>query len=312
MGLRDRIKKNKRFLVKCSDTVLLEEFIKSLTDVLDGYEKVYASPSCEVIASYTQNDLFSDTKKCVIAPELVKEDLDALKDMLLREDDTENAIILVEKGTIPHTKSYTSIKSVCEYFDLKPLNEKQTVSWVSQYLREISMDFDTRLPSYMVSRLGTDLGVLKNEIKKLSLLYGDKKVMVDMCQRVISESMSVKYFDFMDNFSKKRFAPVMRDLKKINEYDYVKLLHFIIGQFEKIYKVAVYKEQEMSLDDISDMMGVPRYIVRTKYFMALGYFSKIKILKVLDILNELDLKLRSTKYPKTKCFESYVIKALSA
>ena len=77
-----------------------------------------------------------------------------------------------------------------------------------------------------------------------------------------------------------------------------------------MYKVAIYKEQNFSREEIADLLGIPVFIVKTKILPVLSSYSKIKLLMVLDLFNELDFKLRSSKLPKDLLFESYLIKTM--
>lgn len=308
---RQKIEKNRSILIKSKDSNLINEFLESLIKKIPDYEIEITSID-NIAKIYKQNSLFSNGKKILVLYDVTSEDLNCLEEIYSDPLNLDYVLVLIERGIIAHNKIYTKIKSSSLFLELKSLSDRQCVNWVSRCMRENSLDFETRVPEYIVNNLGSDLGVLKNEIKKIKLLNSGERITVNMCERIISEGHNFKYFDFVDNFFRKRIADIFKSLSKISEYEYIKLLHFMMSQSEKLYKVAIYREQRRSLEEISDLMGIPKFIIRTKFFINLGYFNKIKLIKVLDIFNDLDLQLRSTKYHKKICFESYILKALNA
>ena len=300
-----------KFLVKTDCSFLIQNFLYGIKSVLIDYDFIECNDLEKFIDTINEQNLFSDNKRIITLNNFDPDYVNAVGAII--EQPTDDVWILLQKDTLPRNKAVTRIKGVCNFVEFKDLNEDQCAVWVRQWLKDIGLIYSEDIPSYIVSRVGTNISKIQNEIKKLSFLYGgdrDKLVVKSDCDKIFSENKESKFFVIVEDFFKKRLKDVLEEFKKIDEYSYVKLLHLFIGQTEKLYKIAVYKEQGMSLNDISQMIGVPKFIVKTKLFTSLSFYNKIKLMKLLDLFNELDVQIRLTKYPKNLVFESYLIKAV--
>jgi DNA polymerase III delta subunit len=253
-------------------------------------------------------NLFRDEKRILVLAEMDKDHLSQIEEII--EKGIHEIIILVELSTLPRNKSYTRIKAACTFIELKDLSEGECAVAVRKWLTASGAKFQDEIPSYIVGRKGTNIALLRGEVKKLLLLAGNKEIDQELCDRVLIEDKEVQFFLLAEHFFKKRVSEVLKEVSKVDEYSYVKLLHFLIGQVERLYKVAVYREQGMKAEEISNMLRVPPFIVKTKVLPLLAFNGKMKLLAMLDLFNKLDVELRSSKYPKETVFEAYLLKAM--
>jgi DNA polymerase III delta subunit len=302
---------NNKFLIKTDCSFLIENFIEKLKNTFSGYVIVSCDTSDSFIEKASAVNIFNDDKRMLILKDLDADSLDAIGAIV--DISTDDVWIIIQRQTVSRTKSYTNIKGACQLIELKDLNESQCAVWVRQWLTELKLVFPEEIPSYIVSRVGTDITKLHNELKKVAAYYTESKdqVLTQLtCDDIFSEDVEAQFFVIVENFFRKRIKEVMEDVKKIDEYSLVKLLHMLIGQAEKLYKVAIYREQKMSPDDIGNMLSVPKFIVTTKFFSYLSFYNKVKLIMLLDLFNTLDIELRLSKYPAYLVFESYLLKAM--
>lgn len=300
-----------KYLLKTECGFLIDNFIGKIKDKFPGYKPVYCDTADDFIEHATVADIFNDDKKLIVLKDLDPDSLDAIS-AIINYDITDVWVIVLQQKA-PKTKAYTVIKGACQYVTLKELDEPQCAVWVRKWLEELKLVFSEDIPSYIVSRVGTDISKLYNEIKKVAAYYADAKDRVltqSGCNDFFSEDAEARYFVIVENFFRKRVKEVFEEVSRVDEYSLVKLLHMLIGQTEKIYKVAVYREQKMSADDISNMLSLPKFIITTKFFSYLSFYNKTKLIMLLDIFNELDVQLRLTKFPKKLIFDSYLLKAM--
>jgi DNA polymerase III delta subunit len=184
--------------------------------------------------------------------------------------------------------------------------ERECRSWLHTYMLREGLKFAPEVPAYIVNKRGPDLRALSNEVRKLK--YLNKEITESLCSSIISDSCNINFFEIVDHFSHKHTNKFFQEFSKIDESKYIQLLHFLIGQVEKLYKVSIYREQKKTADEIAEIIGIPKFIVQTKFYTAISIFNKIKLLKILDLLNDLDLKLRLSKYSNRLVFEAYVLK----
>jgi len=306
---KNQIENSKRkMLLRVKEPFLVYDFIEKLKGLYPDQECIICQDFEELSQKFHRGSLFSESSCILVLWNFIKEDIPFIEHLLYIE--TDDIIVLVQRETLPKNKLYTQITTEFSEIKLEQLNEKACVSWLTSYMKDKGLSFDSDIPDYLVQNLGKDLFTLTNEVKKLGYASSEGRINVDLSRQVLTTSQDVKYFDLMERFYKRRFVGVLQEFRKVDVYSYTKLLFFMISQIERMYKVAIYKEQNFSREEIADLLGIPVFIVKTKILPVLSSYSKIKLLMVLDLFNELDFKLRSSKLPKDLLFESYIIKAM--
>lgn len=298
-----------KYLVSGDDPYLLRDYISKKAGEL---EIVRYDDGDQFVQAITSDNIFR-SKKVIVLTSLEKEILDALREVI--DTPTDDIWIIVEQETLPKNKSYTYIRSSCTVVDIKKATDVQRAVWVRQWLSSAGLKFEEDIPSKLAEKVDGNVSDLYNETQKIihrALSCGYESVAYGFCESTLSMNRGVQFFGLMDDFFRKRLSDVLRQFRKVDEYSYVKLLHFMIGQVERIYRVAVYREQGASDNDIGEMLGVPYFIVKSKYAPALAFYGKVKLMQLLDMFNDLDLKLRTTKYPKGILFESFLLKAMKS
>jgi DNA polymerase III delta subunit len=302
---------NNKFLLKTECTFLVDNFIEKLKREYKSHTFEMCNSPDKFIESATSSSIFNEGSRLLVLKDLDPDFLDAVSSII--NGDTDDVWVIIQKQKISRTKAYTVIKGACQYVELKELSESQCAVWVRQWLTEIKLIFSEEIPIYIVSRVGTDISKLHNEIKKVAAYYtgSDKRILTQLdCNEFFSEDAETRFFVIIESFFRKRVREVFEELKRVDDYSLVKLLHMLIGQTEKLYKVAIYREQKMSPEDIGEMISIPKFIVTTKFFSYLSFYNKTKLIMLLDLFNELDVEMRQTKLPKSLVFESYILKAM--
>ena len=300
-----------KFLVKTTVGFLIDSFIEKLKRDHPGYNLISCDNADRFISSVTEVSIFNESKNIVVLRSLDPDSLDAISAIINYE--TEDIWVILQKKKIPRTKAFTFIKGACQFVELKELDESKCAVWVRKWLVDLKLVFSEDIPSYIVSRVGTDISRLNNEVKKVAAYYAgsEDRVLTQMkCNEFFSEDTEARFFVIIENFFRKRVKEVFEEIGRVDEYSLVKLLHMMIGQAEKIYKVAIYKDQKMSAEDIGELLSVPKFVVTTKFFSFLTYYNKTKLIMLMDLFNELDAQLRLTKHSKSLLFECYLIKAM--
>lgn len=300
-----------KFLVKLKDRFLMDDFLDKLKDILPD-AVLYP---CEDLESFMDNalsqDLYREERKIVVLRRLRKEDIQELCSVL--DSGNEDVWVFFECDTLPKNKAYTELRGSCEYVELKNPSTSRLAVKVRKHLSDEGLSFDEEIPSYIVSKSNRGPGLLHGDVRKLCLLCrmrDVKKVGKDLCDEVAISSQEPRFFDFIEDYFKRRTPKVMETVQNVDEYSFVKLLHFMIGQAQRIYEVAICKEKQMENEEIAGFLGVSPYIIKTKYCSVLPFYGKIRLMKLLDVLNEADAELRWSKYPKRLVFESYLMKGL--
>jgi DNA polymerase III delta subunit len=302
---------DKKFLIKSDCSFLIDNFIEKIKINNPGYVTILCDGIEKFIDTVTAVSLFNEDKRIIVLKDMDSDSLEAVSAII--EQDSDDLWVIVQRQTVSRTKAFTIIKGACRYVELKEIDEAQCAVWVRKWLTELKMVFSEDIPSYIVTRVGPDITKLHSEIRKVSSYFHDSpdRILTQLnCNEFFSEDTEAKFFVVSENFFRKRVREVIEEVTKIDDYSFVKLLHMMIGQAERLYKVAIFKEQGTSVDDIGELIGVPKFVVTTKLIPCLSFFNKTKLVMLLDLFNKLDTELRLTKLPKNLIIESYLLKAM--
>lgn len=297
-----------KFLVSSKDPFLISEFIEKIRTIFNDYEYKMCVDIEDFLELYHRGDIFSSDPMIIYLWELTA---DAVKELApIVSLPTKDILIFTERKILSKTKAYTSFTAECSPVKLSPLNEKECLRWVSARMRSMGLKFERDVPKILIDKKSSDLYALDSEIRKLKVLYGNKEIDKSF-SNYIAESSDAKIFEFMEHLFHKRRGQAIQEFYKFSEDYYVKLVHTLIGNIEKIYKIASYRSQKRDAEEIAELTSISKFIIKTKYFTILSVYGKTKLLKLMDIFNDLDYQLRLSPLPKKLIFEAYLIKALN-
>ncbi|MBD3261277.1 MAG: hypothetical protein GF334_06265 [Candidatus Altiarchaeales archaeon] len=294
------------FLLDVKEPFMVNEFLKEVHRTLPEYRLDVCYSIEDFLVFYHRGGMFSSEKRILVLWDFTREHVDVIESLM--SVPTDDIIVLVRRGAISKTKAYTRITTDFTTVKLEKPTERGCSTWVRDKLKEYGVECQEKVPSYIVSHLGTNMYALDSVLKKLRVL--GRNISVDECARLISQTHEARYFDFMDSLFRRRVSSTLQEFSKVDESSYVQLIHFMIGQIERIYRVACLKNQGESIEDISEILGVPKFIMKTKMMPAVASFGRVKLIKLLDLVNELEKVLRVTKLPKDQVFQSYLLKAM--
>lgn len=301
------LKGDRPILVKSADSFLTDVFISEMRSIHKEKPLKVCFDHTIFLSEMNRGDLFGTEPMVLILRGLTDDAVRAIAPLL--DYKTEDIIALVEQSTLKKVKPYQKIKSECAFLKLESLPARSCKKWLTEYMVSQRVRYTTDIPGYLIERSGTDLPTLAHEVKKLRLLSKDEPVTENMCATVASVNPGANSYEFVDSFIHKRTKKMLQEMAKLEEPQLIPLLHFILNYLERLYKISIYRSQKRNSGEISDLIGIPKFIIQTKYLTALSVFPRGKLLKLFDLLNDLDLQLRLSKWNRKALFEFYMLKA---
>ena len=306
---RDIIEKgNNKILVASKEPFLINECVEKIRSIFKDYAYKMCPDIDAFLEVYHRGELFDSQPTIICLWDL---DAIAVKELYnITNLPTNDILVFIERKTLAKNKAYTNFKSECHLVKIEAMTDRDCLKWVSSRMVAKNLRFDRDIPKILVDMKSSDLHAIDSEIRKLEIIYEDKEI-DKTAVRYISESSEAKVFEFMEHLLHKRRDKALKEFHKFSEDYYVKLIFMVINNIEKIYKIGAYRSQNKSAEEISDLIGINKFIVKTKYFTVLSIYNKVKLLKLLDLFNELDFKLRTSSMPKRLLFEAYILKAFN-
>ena len=265
-----------------------------------------------VIDELTTISLFASPKLIIVksAEAIVNSSDKALSELYKAMNDmnSENVLIfLFYKGFDYSNEKLMKLKKYSSFIDIKlkniPIDEYIKSSFEKEGY-EIDSQAITLLASYL-----DNLTSVKTAIEVLKCYKCDNKNITDkdiklMITKPLEDNVYQLVEAVIDN-DKKRMFTCFRDLK----YSSVQasyLVSLLINKFQELYNVSILVKSNVSKNEIANIFNVTDG--RAYYMMKNAKATSISVIKKnLDLLNELELNIKSGKIDQNLGLELYFL-----
>ncbi len=192
--------------------------------------------------------------------------------------------------------------------------EKQDESllrrWIEQMAAKEGISVEAGVAALILSRCGTDMFVIKNEIEKLIGYCMEKKsITKEDVERICTRQLQDRIFDMMDQVALGRKERAMRlyyDLLSLKEPP-VKILALLSNQFRNLYSVKLLKERGIDQRGIAETLKVPGFVAR-KLSEQASHFKITTLRHAMDDAAGAEEDIKTGKMPDYFALELFMIK----
>ena len=304
-----RFKKKKKFALVGNENYLKENFIKAA-------EKVYSDFDLKVMFPEDQNEVLS-LLRC---DSLLGEDLivlnyfDKMKIELFEDTigsyDGCVVLLLSEKANLK-SRSMTKILSDVVMTECRKLREYGTdyLLWIRSQVLEYGYEAPDLVDKIIYSRIGPNMYTIAHELNKLFILRSEeKKISIKDVEDYVSITATSTAFDLFENLIRRNICKAYHCFESYSKGhdNFFEIIVFLGVYFEKMYRILLFREKKFDIGDIADIVGIPQFLVRTRYLPWALAFGKNEIAsKIGDICN-LNVQLRLFKGNKKIIFERFI------
>jgi len=219
-----------------------------------------------------------------------------LKDLLPYIENPVDSTVLViaYKGKKLDTRTSfgKKVKNNALVFESKKLYENQIGRWIKTYAKSKGMNLTDDACSLMTVLLGTELSKIDNELEKLKIAVGsEKKIELNDVKDNIGLNREYNVYELNNALGAKDVAKAFRiiDIFGANTSQYP-LIYILITLYGFFTKVLIVSENIRKSDvELSQLAKFSRFFARD-YRLAARNYSRAKLIDVIGILKEYDLK----------------------
>jgi len=160
----------------------------------------------------------------------------------------------------------------------------------------------------LISRVGENISVLKNEIDKLKIYKADEKTINSDDILEVHENIEVDFFKFIDHIINKEKVVALKEYFTLleNKEEPLKILIVLANKIRLMYQIKKLSEKGYSSNEIGKMLDVHPYAVQMAGASAKRYSSQ-KLLNTLDLICDLDEKIKTGKVVASNALELFII-----
>lgn len=224
-----------------------------------------------------------------------------------------DVILLWMTDDMKKTKGTTAALSVSCRVDCRKMKEygNDYPLWISSKLREAGYEASDGVDDLIYARVGPNMRTLSKEMKKLFLYKGeDKSITTRDVRAVVSMTAASTSFDILEKLLRSDTKGALDTFHSyISRHDaYHELVSFLVHYFEKVYRMILMKQEGMETDDISEVLSMPKFLVRTRYLPRALSLGRRGMERYMYAVRALDLSIRMSSGNKKLMVDHFILK----
>ena len=268
-----------------------------------------------VIEEVSYLDLFGDKKLIILYNSKFLTSEETLDNKYFEDyinsDDQSNYLFLVTNNeTLDERKKL--VKLLRKKYEVKEFNkfsEYDAYKYIIELFKKDEYSIEEKAAKEMVSRLSSNIGMLKNEVDKLKLYkLDDKNITLNDVLNITSilpEDNVFKIVDVIVNNNKEEIFKLYSDFKLIG-VDEIALVALIANQFRFMYQVKVLLNDGKNKTEISSLLKSHPYKTEITIKKVSSY-SEEKILDILYKLSLVDVSIKTGEVDKSYALEDFFL-----
>lgn len=167
-------------------------------------------------------------------------------------------------------------------------------TWLVSKANEDGYTFSDGAEDILYQKIGPEMYTLSNELEKLKIFKETTRVITpDDVEKVVSVSAYCSVYNILDSFL---YKDAVKTMKNVEAYlvhnDLQSLVGFMSHYVEKLYRMLLMRDEKIMVETMSDILRIPRFLIKTRYLPRAQAFGKNKLVSVLERLNEVEIGIR--------------------
>ncbi|MDD8048204.1 MAG: DNA polymerase III subunit delta [Thomasclavelia sp.] len=237
-----------------------------------------------------------------------KEDADIFLKMIEEIDDSVNLVIFNFNNNFDKKKkTVKQLLKVAKMYNFEQLSSNRISDACRKSIRARGATIDDDALDLLIARKGENLMSAASEVEKLCLYT--KHIDLKAVDSLVTKPLDENVFDLTGAILKRdlnKAYSVYNDLKVLNE-EPVKLIILIANSIRISYQVKVLSSKGYSNNEMARMLKTSPQ--RIYYVLKeIGAYNQNELLKLLDQLSNLDIKIKTGQIDKNIGLELFLMK----
>jgi DNA polymerase III subunit delta len=297
--------KERKFILPGPEIYLKDQFVRICKSIKPSLIVYYPDNAKEALEVLSSDSMFEEEKAYALI------DFDKMKpekfSRLIRETKDILILCLTEKADLK-SKSLTEVIACAKPVPCEKMKEygEDYPTWVSSVITSSGYTMEEGVAREIYLKVGPDMFSLSSELDKLFIVKGDDKYITKVdVDRFVSKTARSTAYELLDDLLNRNVKSALVKYSCSSE-DPGDLVRFLGIHMEKLYRVLLLKDQKFDADQISEIVGIHRFLLKTRYMPKALAMGKSMIADKIDQLCQLEVSLRSFKGSKNMLFERFI------
>jgi DNA polymerase-3 subunit delta len=282
----------------------IDKLIKVIqNDILEDHEKEF-NQSILYGRDITPEELIPVVKRFPMMAEyqvvIVKEaqnwkDLSSLESLLENPVPSTILAITYKSKKLDGRSSFAKqLKKSAVYLNSAKIRDNEVPRWITEHSKSLGLHLDQQSVMLLSEHIGADLISLEKALDRLKLVAGEETITPDLIQNHVGISKDFNVFELQKAIGLKDHARAIyiSNYFANNEKEH-HMIPVIYGLYRYFSQLIRYHRAENQTDpqSLARAMGVNPYFVKDYQKAAINY-PRAKLMKVMEILHDMDLKIK--------------------
>lgn len=300
-------KRENKFILKGSEPFLKTKFISIAKEIYPDHTVLFPEDQKEAMNILGSGSLFGS--RTLIFIRFDEMDVKKFENAFISYDDC-IILSLTDKSDMK-SRSMTKIISqmtVVECNQLRPYGVDYPL-WINTMISKAGFTAPEKVDELIFNRIGPNMSALAHELEKIFIAKSDNKIITEndiiLYLSKTSESSAFEMFEFL---LRKNIPAALKSFYSYtrNRSTYFDIVAFLGTYFEKMYRMLLLREKKFEVNDIAEIIGIPPFLVRTRYMPKALSFGKKKISEKINAICMLDVRLRLFKGDNRILMEKFI------
>lgn len=271
----------------------------------------------DVVNTCMRYPMFSEKQVVILKEAQYMKDIEMLENYIGKPlASTILFIAYKEKKIDARTKFSKLVKEKGELLTTKKLYESQMPEWTATYITSCGLDINQKALALITDHIGTDLSRMANEIEKLRINLGQRKIITeDDIEQYIGISKEFNVFELQEAIARKNMAKAIRIIQYFGANPKAGPVQLILptlyAYFSKVY--TLYSKKDLS-ETSARALFYNNPINSKNALHAMNVYGFSGIEKILLLLNQYNLRsigINDTGTSGDELMKEMVVKMMS-
>lgn len=289
---------NEEYLInKYLNSIIFENKNSDISKI-DGSDKSFNID--ELIDNYCNVGLLAENKLILVKnpyflnKKIDDNELNKLKELIDNQSFESILVLYSYDGFInDKLKAFKEISNNAHINKFVQLKKQDFYRECYSILNENKLTLDKSLVNTLINSSNGSLTIFNQNIEVLSLY--PEKIDIDVINGLLISNNDEEVFNLINAITNKNISLAIKYARKIlkNDNNINGLLSLIAGQLRFLYEVSYLRNQGLSTNEIADRTSIKNSYRIEKAFESLNTLKENEILRLLDYLANLDLKIKT-------------------
>jgi len=261
------------------------------------------------IASHASSFPMMAERRVVVVREVDKlANRELLAEYIENASPTTSLVLLCTKPDL-RRKPYLTAKKHGVVVEFKPLRENELPAWVGARAEKQGKEIQPEASKMLAVYVGLSLREVQNELDKLYVFIGDKKVITsDDVRAVVGVSKEYNVFELQNAVGKKdlkRSIEILERMLNVGE-SAVWMIVMLTRFFSTLWKLSDLRSRGVSPQEQASLVGVHPYFLKD-YIQALEFYTTRELEQSFETIALADQRLKSTGMDEKMVMQAMII-----